>query len=88
MKVGYKIVINHKNVPKKDFSEVSLDDKTGLCSIATGRTNDNIVCILLGVGGRWSYFRSIFRIWGLPLFLKPMMTLNTNQVKFLHFSHF
>ena len=46
MKVGYKIVINHKNVPKKDFSEVSLDDKTGLCSIATGRTNDNIVCIL------------------------------------------
>ena len=46
MKVGYKIVINHKNVPKKDFSEVSLDDKTGLCSIFTGRTYDNIVRIL------------------------------------------
>jgi hypothetical protein len=45
MKVSYKIVINHKNVPKKDFSDVSLDDKTGLCSIATGRTND-IVRIL------------------------------------------
>ena len=29
MKVSYKIVINHKNVPKKDFSDVSLDDKTG-----------------------------------------------------------
>ena len=46
MKVGYKIVINHKTHPKKDLSYVSLDDKTGLCSIATGRTNDNIVCIL------------------------------------------
>ena len=46
MKVSYKIVINHKNVPKKDFSDVSLDDKTRLCSIATGRTNDNIVHIL------------------------------------------
>ena len=31
---------------KKDFSDVSLDDKIGLCSIATGRTNDKIVCIL------------------------------------------
>ena len=46
MKVSYEIVINHKNVPKKDFLEVSHDDKTGLYSIATGRTNDNIVCIL------------------------------------------
>jgi len=46
MKVSYKIVINHRNVPKKDFSDVFLDDKTGLCSIATCRTNDNIVRIL------------------------------------------
>jgi len=46
MKVSYKIVINHENVPKKDFSDVSLDDNTGFRSIATGRTNDNIVCIL------------------------------------------
>ena len=46
MKVSYKILINHKNASKKDFSDVSLDDKIGLCSIATGRTNDNIVRIL------------------------------------------
>ena len=45
MKVSYKIVINHENVPKKDFSDVSLDDNTGFRSIATGRRNDNIVCI-------------------------------------------
>ena len=31
---------------KKDFLDVSLYDKTELYSIATGRTNDNIVCIL------------------------------------------
>ena len=34
-----------KMFQKKDLSDVSLDDKTGLCSIATGRTND-IVRIL------------------------------------------
>ena len=43
---GYKILINQSKCSKKDFSDVSLDNKTGLCSIATGRTNDNIVCIL------------------------------------------
>ena len=47
MKVSYKILINHENVRKKDFSDVSLEDKTGLCPIATGRRNDNIVLILL-----------------------------------------
>ena len=46
MKVSYEILINHKNVPKKVFPDVSLDDKTWLCSITTGRTNDNIVRIL------------------------------------------
>ena len=46
MKVSYEILINHKNASKKDFSDVSLDDKIRLCSIATGRTNDNIVRIL------------------------------------------
>jgi len=42
MKVSYKILINHENVPKKDSSDVSLHDETGFCSIATGRTNHNI----------------------------------------------
>ena len=46
MKVSYKILINHKNASKRDFSDDSLDDKIGLCLIATGRTNDNIVRIL------------------------------------------
>ena len=46
MKVSYKILINHKDASKKDFSDVSLDDEIGLCSIATGRTNENIVHIL------------------------------------------
>ncbi len=36
MKVSYKIVSNHKNVPKKKFSDVFVDDEMGLCSIATG----------------------------------------------------
>ena len=35
-----------KMFQKKDFSDISLYDKTGLYSIATGRTNDNIVRIL------------------------------------------
>ena len=41
-----KIVINHKNVLKKDFTDGYLDETPGLCSIATGRTNNNNVCIL------------------------------------------
>ena len=59
MKVSYKILINHKNVPKKVFSDVSLDDKTLLCSITTGRANDNIVCIL------WELHKLIICILGL-----------------------
>ena len=46
MKVSYEILIDHTNVRKKVFSDVSLDDKTWLCSITTGRANDNIVRIL------------------------------------------
>ena len=30
MNVSYEILTNHKNFPKIDFSDVSLDDKTGL----------------------------------------------------------
>ena len=59
MKVNYKIVTYHKNFPNKDFSDVSLDDKTWLCSITTGRANDNIVCIL------WELHKLIICILGL-----------------------